>query len=217
MVKNFTIEDLYSNCLLASIAHAIMVSQYPKLSNEHSWDSINYNFQNSDGIRGTITFQEEYCIAAFRDENSLRLDNLSKNSIKKFFKNAPKKVIELAEEETLQYLLENVNNEIIPLITTCFWCVGNQLFSNDSIEDMISNGMSIIEYQMLEYNESLNKWVEYYEMNEEQITLLNNLHNKKLLSPNQLIFLSNEEKKQIGSFILEETIDSFKEIGIIVD
>jgi hypothetical protein len=35
--------NIWNGCILASIAHAIMVAQYPELSYEHSWDGENYN------------------------------------------------------------------------------------------------------------------------------------------------------------------------------
>jgi len=62
---NFECETLWKGCILASIAHAIMVSHYPEFSNEHSWDGINYSVQDTSGTRGTITFHSEYCVGAF--------------------------------------------------------------------------------------------------------------------------------------------------------
>ena len=43
---SWRMEELWQGCILASIAHAIMVAHYPELSNEHSWDGINYNIQD---------------------------------------------------------------------------------------------------------------------------------------------------------------------------
>ena len=45
---------LYERCVMASIAHAVMVGEYGLLSAEQSWDGSNYNFQNMEGIRGEI-------------------------------------------------------------------------------------------------------------------------------------------------------------------
>ena len=47
--------NLWKGCILASIAHAIMVSHYPLSACEHSWEGNNYSFQDMSGIRGTIS------------------------------------------------------------------------------------------------------------------------------------------------------------------
>ncbi|SFH40308.1 hypothetical protein SAMN04487776_1133 [Priestia megaterium] len=66
--------QIWQGCMLSSIAHAISVAQYPEFANEQSWDGDNYSMQDSQGGRGTITFNQHYCVAAFRDDNSSRID-----------------------------------------------------------------------------------------------------------------------------------------------
>lgn len=66
-------DELKDGCILASLAHAIMVAKYPFLANEHSWDGANYSVQDSEGQRGTITFLNGICVAAFRNDNSERI------------------------------------------------------------------------------------------------------------------------------------------------
>jgi hypothetical protein len=48
---NWEREQLWEGCILASIAHAIMVAHYPELSYKKSWDDFNYNMQDSPGVR----------------------------------------------------------------------------------------------------------------------------------------------------------------------
>ena len=50
-----------------AVAHAVTVGEYPELNYQHSWDSINYCMNNSQGCRGTITFGKKYIIAVFQD------------------------------------------------------------------------------------------------------------------------------------------------------
>ena len=50
---------LYEKCMMASVAHAIMVGKYDLLSAEQSWDGLNYNFKNMGGIRGVISFTDD--------------------------------------------------------------------------------------------------------------------------------------------------------------
>lgn len=127
-------EQLWKGSMLVSIAHAIMVSHYPDRSNENSWDGINYNIQNSAGTRGTITFHEEFCVGDFRNNYSNRVDLVeSGDNAKEYFIGAPKKVIDTAKEETLQYLLDGDEDNIYPVITTAFGGDEKGLFTIDSL------------------------------------------------------------------------------------
>ena len=67
---NWDRNQLWEGCILASIAHAIMVAHYPDISHEQSWDGFNYSVQDSSGTRGTITFHPNFLVGAFRNENS---------------------------------------------------------------------------------------------------------------------------------------------------
>ena len=68
--REWSYEKIKNGCILSGIAHAIAVAKFPEISYEHSWDGINYNIQNSEGIRGTITFGKKLCVAAFRNETT---------------------------------------------------------------------------------------------------------------------------------------------------
>lgn len=215
---DWQIEKLKQGCILASIAHAIMVAHYPDLSNEHSWDGINYNIQDSDGSRGTITFDSEYCIGAFRNDNSDRIEII--NDAKNYFLDAPKEVIAIAESETLQYLLENLDGNIVPNITTAFWGFGNNIFTKDSLEEMYAKGGFLLEKQLMDLSSSIEYWVEYYDMSQKQCDLLKKIFDKKINSKSENIILSQEDVIKIGTSNIEglkESRISFGEIGIIWD
>lgn len=126
---------------------------------------MNYSIQNSEGIRGTITFAKDNCVAVFRNENSERLD---KNiSYLEYFKNAPVDVLRLAETEVLQYLLENVNENSQPVITTAFW--GNEVIkSDDKLDDFLENGGDIILVEFMKIEEAVKQWSLEYEFLEKE-------------------------------------------------
>lgn len=212
-IKGWNYEQLWNGCILASIAHAIMVAHYPYLSNEHSWDGFNYNVQDSEGIRGTVTFQKNNLVAAFRNDETVPRNFSSLD----FFQGAPDKIIEIAKAETLQYLLESVNGKDIPLITTAIWGNGNQIFSLDTFDIMIENGGGLLERQVMEFHEAIESWQEYYEMTVEQITLMKNIYQRKISKPNEKIVLSLNDINLIGTVDeegLNESRISFSEIGI---
>lgn len=213
-------DQLFKGCILASIAHAIMVAHYPELSHEHSWDGMNYNLQDSAGIRGTITFTPKFCAAAFRNDHSERIN--SGGDIKEaiaYFTGAPEEVIKLAEEETLEYLLGDVGGKTIPLITTGFWGIGEDLFTIDTYDEMLKNGGSILERQVLPINQGITAWKEYYAMSSKQTKLLTHIYERKIIDPQKELILTRDEIKLIGTNDkagLKESMDSFREMSIIL-
>lgn len=209
-------EQLWKGCVLASLAHAIIVAHYPDFANEHSWDGINYNVQDTEGARGTITFHPRYCIAAFRDDNSERANIIRKAS--EYFKGAPKEVLEVAESEALQYLLDSVDGKTIPVITSSFWGEERDLYSIDEHDVMYEHGGFLLSRQTMNLNDSIEAWNEYYEMTEEQRELLELLYSRKSSNPTQTILLSRREISMIGTDDvngLNESETSFNEMGIV--
>jgi len=210
-------KQLWEGCILAAIAHAIMVAHYPELSNEHSWDGINYSVQDSSGTRGTITFDSKYCVAAFRNDNSDRITTSNFSEAHKYFQGASYEILKLAEDEALQYLLENVNGRTIPAITTAFWGKNNNLFTNDIYDEMIDNGGFLLERQVMDLDAAIEAWKEYYDMSEQQCDLLKSVYERKVNNPNGVLTLSTEEISLIESDDeegLNESRVSFEEIGI---
>lgn len=205
--------QLWNGCILASIAHAIMVAHYPELSYEHSWDGMNYNIQDGEGIRGTVTFQNNSFVAAFRNDKTFTIESLNNN----LFIEAPSKIIEIANKETTQYLLENIGGEILPAITTSIWGIEDKVFSPHSFDNIIKNGGMLLERQTMEPSQAIVSWKEYYEMTGNQIMLLKSIYSQKLFNPNKKIILFQEDIMLIGSDDeegLHESETSFNEIGI---
>ena len=131
-------EQLWKGCVLNSIAHAINVAHCPDFSHESSWDGFNYNMQDSQGGQGTITFHPNYTIVCLQDVNSERIDEWI--DAENYFEGAPSEVIHIAKEETLQYILEEVEGETVPFITTAFWIEDSGAYSIDSFEEMEEHG-----------------------------------------------------------------------------
>lgn len=212
-------DQLWRGCVLASIAHAIMVAHYPELSHEQSWDGINYSIQDSEASRGTITFHSEYLVAAFRNDKSKRITEISKiRKAEEYFIGAPNDVLKLAKTEALQYLLSNIDGNTIPLITTAFWGTGGYIFSVDSQSEMLKNGCDLIERQLLDIKEAVDAWKDYYDMSKEQVDLLESVFKRKVAQPLGEIVLLKSEVAMIGSTEqegLDESRASFEEIKIL--
>lgn len=211
--KGWTYDALWQGCILVSIAHAIFIADAPELAYENSWDGFNYSMNNSQGSRGTVTFHQDFFVGGFRNDE-LASDSLNARD---YFVQAPQKVIELAEEETLQYLLDDVNGKTLPSITTVVWGDQGQSFSCHSFKDMFERGGEILEIQSLDPEAAFEAYEENYEFNEDQLTLLKKLFYLKIARPNETITLSQSDIDAIGASDIEginESRTSFAEMGI---
>ncbi|MBJ8008784.1 hypothetical protein [Bacillus cereus] len=208
-------EQLWKGCILRSIADAIFVAHAPDFSHESSWDGFNYSVQDSQGGRGTITFHPKYTIVCLQDVNSERIDEWI--DAENYFEGAPSEVVDIAKEEALQYLLEEVEGETVPFITTAFWIDDNGAYSIDSFEEMEEHGGFLLEIPLLDTESAVERLEEEYELTEEQIELLQLVYERKIQNPNEGITLSKEEVAMIGTDDddgLEVSKESFEEMNI---
>jgi len=216
-IDNINQKALWEGCILAAIAHAIMVSEYPELYSEHSWDEMNYNMQDLAGCKGTITFFEGGLVAVFQSIEHINFKDYKLDNTIEFLKGADQKVIKIANEEALQYVLEDVEGNVIPVISSAFWATGDEIYSNLSWNEIIKNGGYILKNQLQPIDDAILSWSEYYDMNEEQMKLTKILHKRKLIAGNEEIKLTDEEKSiliRLYGDDLEECIESLSEIKI---
>lgn len=214
---NWNTKDLWKGCILTSIAHAMMVAYYPELSHENSWDGMNYNVQDSAGARGTVTFHANYCVGAFRSEHSNRVRSKNLREAESYFSDAPVEIRRLAKSETLEYLLDDIDNQTRPVITTAFWGIGENLYSSDSFETMMENGGFLLSTQTMDLHSAVKELSEDYEMTSKQIEVLWDVFKVKSSKRSNQITLSKEEVFGTDDLdpegLLESKI-SFQEIGI---
>lgn len=204
--------QLYKGCLLAAIIHAVAVSEYHEFNYEHSWDGVNYCMNNSQGCRGTITFDSEYIIAVFRDESQVDMDKDGMNLLD----GIPDPILAVAKQETLQYVLDDMFGEVRPVITAAFWGDWETLYSSQSWEEILCNGANILHNQLLDDISAFQAWDDEYGLNNQQMELVQSLLQKKLENKDQLIKLSKDEMKCLYGDI-DECRESLQELGIFLD
>ncbi len=199
--KNWNKKSLWNGCILASIAHAIRILKSPIFAYEHSWDGNNYSLQDSAGTRGTISFSSDFCTAAFRNEKSKRLFNYSQ-FINSYLKKGcfPKKIEQSMNHITFQYLLDNIDNFLQPVITTLFWCDKSYLYSFDNFNEMMENGGFILRNHIMDIENAFLAWEEEFEMNANQVKLLKKIYNIKTQNPFDKIIISKSEIDLLGEY-----------------
>ncbi len=209
MEININPKQLYEGCIQAAVTHAVAVGMYPELNYEHSWDGINYCMNDSQGCRATITFHNEYIIAVFQDIDKVdwNTDALS------FFEGAPKEIIKIAENEALQYVLDDVNGVVKPVVTAAFWGTWDKLNSVQAFDCVVENGGHIIRSQLLPYNDAMDEWRDYYGLDSKQISLIQKLFHAKIGSNGGEFILHDDEMKSLYGD-LEECLVSLGELNI---
>jgi predicted DNA-binding WGR domain protein len=219
---DWTIDQLYKGCILASIANAISAAKFPLFSYEHSWDGINYSANNTSGMRGTVTFQGDYCVAAFRNE---KCDRIGERESHTFVDYIPKEikndVIDIAIEHTLQYLLvgfkeKNGSKYTAPVITAFLCGKNNELFTEEPFEDFLENGGELLARQAMDTESAIEEWAEQCEMSPTQVKLLKSIYARKIANPNDEIIMTKKEIAMLGKDPsgLKESKKSFGELNI---
>jgi len=213
---SWTLQQLYEGCLLASLAHAIMVAKYPDLSYEHSWDGFNYSVQDGSGGRGTISFAKNNCFGAFR------VDNLIHEAIdyEYVLKGLDFDIQKLAHDDTLQYLLDDEDGQMKPVVTTVIWADNTgEICSSHDYSRMLEMGGKLLEKQLMERSQSIRSWQDYYDMSADQVDFMVDLLNRKLQNPNSPIVLTSQELRLLGDDEegLIESRASFHELNIAWD
>ncbi|MFC4099057.1 hypothetical protein [Paenibacillus xanthanilyticus] len=130
---------------------------------------------------------------------------------------SPEAVSALAERETLQYLLDDMEGQTQPLITTAFWGDSRAIYSQDSLADMMQNGGFLLERQVLDIENAMEEWQAYYDLSDTQMNLLKSLFTRKIEAPSEVVVLTLEEIRMLDAEDEEDLTESrisFEEIGI---
>lgn len=210
---NTTRSELFKGCLIASISHAIMTNVYPDLSYEQSWDGFNYLMQNTEGLRGTITFDADYCVGAIRNETVGFIGDIE--FIQKITSDFPLKVVDKAYNETLQYLLTEVNGTVVPCVTSMFWADNDMIHYQKENAANLQEDLFLFKKILVPEEKAINEWKEYYDMDLKTIGLLKYLYHEKAKCFTGKIVLNDKQKRLIpGDVINSECIESLKELNI---
>lgn len=208
--------SLYQSCLYGSIAHAIMVTRFPELDYEQAWDGQNFTINDGQSTRFTISFNDDTCIGAGRDESASH-SFFSKDAMS-LIADASPDLKKLAISEAFQYLIDEKDGRQDVSITCAFWGYADGLYAMLPNENFLENGGRIISPFLQEYQSSISYWRKYYSMEPIQEKMLEQLFKMKIVKGNDTISLKK------GDFSMFDGIDedgfnasmeSFGELGIV--
>jgi len=215
--KKLSAQALYENCLLAAAEHALYVLKHPFFAYEQSWDGNNYSFAIGT-VRGTISFDLENDIfaGAVRQDDSARCKLYPDHDTMTYFEQAPDNVKALAEQETIQYLFDEVDGVEKSMITAAFWGVDGELFIPDAPDDFCTHGG---EYPTLLCGEAeavWQYWLEQYELRQEEQRLADYIFQhcrvgNKLLNQKEMKKICKIKGKEPG---YNAYLESLAEMGL---
>ena len=192
-----------------------MTNVYPELSYEQSWDGKNYSIQDSQGLRGTITFENDYCIGAFRNERSFSSGDA--DLCEKILSNFPQNIIDVARKETLQYLLIEDAGKVFPSVTSLFWADNAAFYYSENNKHNLQQDLTLLSKILLPEEDAVREWAQYYEMNDNSIVLLRYLLAEKEKSFSHITVLDDKHIKLIpGTQLLNECVESLRELNVTI-
>ncbi len=210
-----TNELLYRGCLIASISHAIMTNVYPELSYEQSWDGKNYSIQNTQGLRGTITFEKNFCVGAIRNDVSAVTDSMQRTE--RILKDFPATVACVAREEALQYLLVNTAGKAVPAVTSMFWSDKSMHYYSEDNFPSLQQDIVLFSRHLLPVDRAIREWQTYYDMDKDAVELVWYLLKQKKQNGSPKVVLDREKAMLIpGCQLLPECEESFRELNIYI-
>ena len=105
-------KSIYNRCIMAAVSHGIMVGEYDMLSAEHSWDGLNYLFQDMAGTMGVISFSDDRFVCLIRNDEKYIAGG--QDITDKLLKGADEEIRTLAGNEAMQYLLTDEAETVQP-------------------------------------------------------------------------------------------------------
>lgn len=217
---NISVKLLYQGCIVSTVVHALWVRKYPFAKYMHYWDNFNCHFNDLEGNLATISFFETGVVGVIYRKELHQDQSLSlhKQFLENLLDTMPNELRKLAEEETIQYFIQNIQGEEFPLISDLFWSADNFLAS--SIEQTQWNNiwLKLIKNQLLGVEEELLALQKEYNLNENEMQLMSLIINKKISTPNKIIEIRTEPymEKILKSGDINISIHLLKKMGIFL-
>lgn len=220
--------SVWPGLLLASVAHAVFVARAPSMAHEQSWDGQNYNVQDSEGSRGTIAFGEDKnCfVAVFYLEtsarNPLKRDGHGVNEATAWIRGVPCQLKALSQE-ALQYVLQDVASQAVPVITAAFWSdvSSSRVTAGEPWPDVVKHGAILLKNQMLPADLAIKQWAADFEFTAAQTAFIDALFKRRLATAGGVLQLTPAEAQQVremaaGDAGVQACRESLGEIGIVM-
>jgi hypothetical protein len=168
-----------------------------------------------------VTFFKDGCVGALYDVHSNHTWGWLTRNQEAFFARMPAEHRVIAEQITLQYLLQEREGTILPLVTAAFWNQGEELMAAVPWQEMIDNGGHILRIQLLDTEPALAEWAEDYQMTVDQLAFVRRVFRRRFEAKAAWMELSEAEARWLqdqaeSPDAMKQCRQSFAEISIFV-
>lgn len=211
--------QLWQGAILVSIAYAISYAESAILAHECSWDGLNYNRQDSQGTRGTVVFGEQGLVGLVRDDRSPAAPWHREGvyDFDAFLRGLPPDLSELAHEAS-QYLLDEYDDRVQPIITAAFWNQGDALVGAATWPELYAHGAHLFRIECMQHEAALLECQADFEFSDDQLALLKSLFERRINASSLPIKLEDWEYEMLvskGADGLAESQELLEAIGIV--
>jgi hypothetical protein len=213
--------QLWQGAILVSIAYAISYAESAILAHECSWDGLNYNRQDSQGTRGTLAFGNQGVVGLVRDDRSPAAPWHREDAydVDAFLQGLPPDLSELAHEAS-QYLLDEYNDRVQPIITAAFWYQGDALVGAATWPELYAHGAHLFRIECMQHETALLECQADFELSDDQFALLKSLFERRINASSLPIKLEDWQYEMLVSKAadgLAESLELLETIGIVVE
>jgi hypothetical protein len=191
------------------------------LDYELSWDGPNYSRQDNQGTYGTITFAENGLVGVFRDEHSPRAPwhSGAEYDLAQRLAGMPADLVALAEREALQYVFDEHQGQVGPIITAAFWSADDEITAAEPWLTVVEHGAHLVQIEAMETEAAIAEWQQEYEWDAAEVTLLRSLFTRRLATLGRPMVIETWERDAVlakGSEGIEAAREVFAALNIVL-
>jgi hypothetical protein len=219
VVDALTLDRLRAGAVLGSIVHATVQPRFAMFF--EGWMGDVHQLNDWEGTSGVVVHFTGGAVGAFYDVHSVHQRAWLLENQQSFFRGMPVDLRAIADKLALQYMLQDVDGKVVPLVTAVFWSTGERLSAAVPWEEFMENGGHILRTHLMDRAASLAEWAMGYGMTAEEVALAERVFDRKQAAKSSWIDLTEDEARWLEEHAekpegMKQCRKSFSEIGVFV-
>src|SRR5262249_3314660 len=160
------------------------------------------------------TFAAQAVVGVFRDDHSPRTpwNRTTPYTIADFFAGIPPDLMELADQEPLQYMLDTHNGQESPVITAAIWSGKHRIEAAVPWTNVLEHGGHLIGIELMNTEDGIAAWQAQYEWGDAETELLATLFTRRMTTEMPVPVMPEE-----WSFITKDGTDGVDDARLLLE